>query len=117
MRRRESSTAVAYFGQQPCCPDGAAAGQAGENGGIVVGGELPTDVVGQLCDLGDEVGQGGYQRIGDRDVGGPVGASEPARPRAQPCMQNGGVRAACVADRGQPGAQALGCEPVGAVLA
>src|ERR1700758_220999 len=67
-------------------------------------------------DLFDQVGESGYQGAGDSDVGGAFGAGGPTRARSQSLVQDGRVGAAFVLHGGQPGAQAFGGQPVGAVL-
>ena len=112
----ESAAAVADLGEQPGGADGAGAGQAGEDVRVGVRGELLGDLLGEGLDLLDEGAQGGDERAGDVGVGAALLAGGAAGRGGEAGVQDGGVGAAAVADRGQPGGQPLGGEPVGAVL-
>src|SRR5256886_2139169 len=115
--RREAGAAVADLGQEAGGADGAGAGQAGEDVGVGVQGELLVDLLGEDLDLLDQGVQGGQEGPGDVGLDGAVGAGGASGRGGEPGVQGGGSDAAAVADAGQPGGQAPGREPVGALLA
>src|ERR1700736_5097784 len=112
----ESGAAVADLGEQSGGADGAGAGQAGEDVRVGVSVELFGDLLGEGLDLFDEGVEGGQQRAGDVGRGGGLVVGGAARGGGESGVQHGGIDATAVADRGQPRAQTLGRQPVGAVL-
>ena len=81
---------------------------------VGVAGELFGDIGVEGLDLGDQAGQHGHEGAGG---GGAVGSGGAAWCAGEPAVEHRRVGAAAVADAGQPGGQAFGREPVGAVLA
>src|SRR5215467_2828372 len=117
IRGREAGAAVADLSQQAGGADAAGAGKAGEDMGVGVQGELLVDLLGEDLDLLDQGAQGGQEGTGDVGLGSPLGTGGTPGRGGEPRMQGGGSDPATVADTGQPGGEASGGEPVGALLA
>jgi hypothetical protein len=113
---RERGAAASDLSEQPGGPDGAGAGQRGEDVRVGMQGQLLGDLLGQCLDLLDQGGQDGEQGPGDAGLRGAVVTGRAAGCGGQAGVQDGGVGAAAVADAGQPGSQAPGRESVRAVL-
>src|ERR1700730_3955153 len=117
LRGGEAGAAVADLGQQAGGADPAGAGEADEDVGVGVQGELLIDLLGEELDLLDHGAQGGQEGAGDVGLGGPLGTSSaPGRGREARVQGRGGDPTAG-ADTVQPGGPAPGGEPVGALLA
>ena len=113
-RGGETGSAVADFAEQAGRAERARARQRGEDVRVGVAGELFGDVGVKGLDLGDQAGQHGHEGAGG---GGAVGAGAATWCAGEPAVEHSRVGAAAVTDAGQPGGQAFGREPVGAVLA
>ncbi len=112
----EASAGVADLGEQPGRADGAGAGQGREDSPVGVGGELVADAGGQGLDLGVEGPQDGHQGERGSRVDAGVLAGRAAGCGDQPGMQDRGVGSAAAGDRGQPGGQPPGRQPVRLLL-
>ena len=98
----EAGAAVAGFGVQGCCADGAGAGRAGEDVGVAVGGELVFDLVVEDSDLIVKSVEHGDEGAGGVGVGLAVGSAQSSGCAAQVGVQNGGAVLAGVAGPFEP---------------
>jgi hypothetical protein len=113
----ESGSAVTDFSQKPCSADSSRSGQAGEDVRVGVDSKLLIDLLGEDLDLFHHGDQRGHQGAGDVDVCGAFITGGTARRGDQTSVHIGRIGAAGITHRGQPRAEALSSQPVGAVLA
>ena len=117
LRSRESGAAVADLGEQTCGANGAGTGQAGEDVGVGVEGELLGDLCLEGIDLFAHRAESSQEGTCDVRLSSTLGSTKASGSFGETYEEGGGRRSAAVADAAQPNGESLGGEPVCSLLA